>query len=227
MLRTLKHIVKYRLLDGWAQKSYAQEAEDLILSRYFGNQKFGFYVDVGAHHPKRFSNTYYFYKRGWRGINIDAMPGSMALFRQLRSRDINLEVAVGSEEQILPYYIFNEAALNSFDRNLSNERNNAENDYRIIETDNLQTRQLASILDEYLPIGQDISFLSVDVEGLDFDVLKSNDWDKHRPDILLVEILGSSLADLESSEITRFLKKCGYEVYAKAVHPVIFRKVVY
>lgn len=76
-------------------KSYSQEGEDMILSRIFGDKKNGFYVDVGAHHPFRFSNTYLFYKRGWLGINIDAMPGSMRLFDRFRKNDINIESAIG------------------------------------------------------------------------------------------------------------------------------------
>ena len=92
-------------LDGYATKSYSQEGEDMILKRLFGGQKFGFYVDVGAHHPKRFSNTYYFYKKGWRGINIDAMPGSMIAFDKLRPRDINIERPISDKKQILTYYL--------------------------------------------------------------------------------------------------------------------------
>jgi len=76
--------------DGYALKSYSQEGEDMILRRLFEKQLTGFYVDVGAHHPKRFSNTYFFYKQGWHGINIDAMPGSMKLFEKIRPRDILL-----------------------------------------------------------------------------------------------------------------------------------------
>ena len=79
----------------FATKSYSQEGEDLLLRRIFEHQKNGFYVDVGAHHPFRFSNTYLLYKCGWRGINIDAMPGSMRLFRRFRARDINIECGVG------------------------------------------------------------------------------------------------------------------------------------
>ena len=79
----------------FATKSYSQEGEDLLLRRIFEHQKIGFYVDVGAHHPFRFSNTYLLYKRGWRGINIDAMPGSMRLFRKFRPRDTNIECGVG------------------------------------------------------------------------------------------------------------------------------------
>ena len=64
--------------------SYSQEGEDMILRRLFETRRRGFYVDVGAHHPRRFSNTYYFYRQGWSGINIDAAPGSMKLFDRLR-----------------------------------------------------------------------------------------------------------------------------------------------
>lgn len=82
------HITKYHT------KSYAQEGEDMILHRIFERQSVGFYVDVGAHHPFRFSNTYLFYQKGWRGINIDAMPNSMRLFNRFRPRDINLECGI-------------------------------------------------------------------------------------------------------------------------------------
>lgn len=75
-------------------KSYALQGEDLILKEIFHQVKNGFYVDVGAHHPFKFSNTYFFYKRGWRGINIDALPHSMNLFNQFRPRDINVECGV-------------------------------------------------------------------------------------------------------------------------------------
>lgn len=61
-------------------------------SKSFRKKKIGFYVDVGAHHPMRFSNTYFFYRMGWSGINIDAMPGSMKEFKKYRRRDINLEL---------------------------------------------------------------------------------------------------------------------------------------
>ena len=65
-----------RHIAGFSVRSYSQEGEDMILRRIFGDKRLGFYVDVGAHDPRRFSNTYYFYKRGWRGINIEPRPGS-------------------------------------------------------------------------------------------------------------------------------------------------------
>lgn len=86
--------------DKFFEKSYSQEGEDLILKRFFSNKEKGFYIDIGAHHPKRFSNTYLFYSKGWNGINIDAMPGSMRLFNQIRKRDLNLEVPIAKKRKI-------------------------------------------------------------------------------------------------------------------------------
>src|SRR5689334_5444047 len=75
--------------------SFAQEGEDLVRASFFEGRRNGFFVDVGAHHPKRFSNTYHFYLfRERRGINIDATPGSMTAFRRARPEDINIEAAV-------------------------------------------------------------------------------------------------------------------------------------
>ena len=213
-----------RLINGYALESYSQEGEDMILRRIFEKQRSGFYVDVGAHHPMRFSNTYFFYKAGWHGINIDAMPGSMKSFRKYRPRDINIEVPVSLESKELTYYVFNEPALNGFDPRLSRERNSKDNLYKIQKTITLQTQTLCTLLDEHLPANQKINFLSIDVEGLDLEVLRSNDWNKYSPEIVLVEVLRSSLSGIEASDVNQFMVCQGYEPYAKAVNTVIYRK---
>ena len=132
-------------------KSYSQEGEDLILYRIlYGKINKGFYVDVGAHHPKRFSNTYFFYKRGWCGINIEPMPGSKKIFDKYRTKDINLEIPISSREEELTYYVFNDPALNGFSKETSLHRNTLK-DYKIINTINMKTRTLISVLNEHLP----------------------------------------------------------------------------
>ena len=81
---------------AYMNPSYSIEGEDRIVrTLLWRKHDKGFYVDVGAHHPFRFSNTYLFYTQGWSGINIDATPGSMKAFNKYRPRDINLEVGVG------------------------------------------------------------------------------------------------------------------------------------
>lgn len=216
--------IKKHYLDGYAQKSYSQEGEDRILQRLFEGRRQGFYVDVGAHHPQRFSNTYLFYTRGWHGINIDAMPGSMRLFNQFRPRDSNIECGIGETESVLQYYMFNEPALNGFSKTLSDQRHDAASNYQIIQTTPVPVRRLENVLAEQLSPNHPIDFLSVDVEGLDLQVLRSNDWDKFRPEYVLVELLDSSLANIGQDPTSEFLSSVGYEVFAKCVHTAFFRR---
>jgi FkbM family methyltransferase len=213
--------LKSLLFDQFAIKSYSQEGEDMILRRLFEMKNNGFYLDVGAHHPKRFSNTYFFYKKGWRGINIDAMPGSMKSFNKIRSRDINIEKPISKDKCILKYYAFNEPALNGFSKELSLLRDESEN-YKILFTLDIETVTLEDVLNQYLPKNQVIDFLSVDVEGLDFDVLKSINLDKYRPKVILVEILGRTISEIYNDPIYSFLVNENYILYSKAVNTVFF-----
>jgi FkbM family methyltransferase len=205
------------------QECYSQEGEDLIVARLFDEKSDGFYVDVGAHHPIRHSNTYLLYRRGWRGINIDATPGSMAEFRRLRPRDINVECLVASDPSPQRFYMFNEPALNTASRVLANGRPSENAQYQVTNEFELRPRTLASLLDELLPKGQTIDLMSVDVEGLDLDVLRSNDWDRYRPALLLVEALNTGLFDLAGHEIVQFLGDRNYRPIAKLYNTVVFR----
>lgn len=169
-----------------ARVSYSQEGEDLFLQMFFSGIKSGFYVDVGAHHPKRFSNTYLLYVRGWSWINIDPIPGRMELFRKARPKDVNLEVGISLQEGMKALYVFDGDAMTTFDRNMA-ERQQARG-WKIVAEEQVQTRTLASVLDEYSR-GREIDLLNVDTEGLDLEVLQSNDWSKYKPRVVCVEEL--------------------------------------
>jgi FkbM family methyltransferase len=215
--------LKNNYFDGYSLKSYSQEGEDIILKRFFDGQADGFYVDVGAHHPKRFSNTYLFYREGWRGINIDAMPGSMEQFNNIRPRDINIEKPVSDKVETLTYYAFNEPALNSFSKEMSLSRDGLK-DYKIEFTKKITTTTLQKILDVYLPENKEIDFLSIDVEGLDMQVLRSINLQKHSPKMILIEILQTDYFDIINSEINKYLGMYCYSIYAKSGNTVFFRK---
>jgi FkbM family methyltransferase len=193
----------------------------MILRRIFEFNPVGFYVDVGAHHPFRFSNTFYFYKKGWNGINIDAMPESMKLFDRFRPRDINLEIPINDIDQSLTYYSFNEPALNSFSEDISRERNGV-NGYFIEKKIEMKTSKLSKVLSEYLPVGKKIDFLSIDAEGFDLNVLKSNDWLKYRPKCILIEAQGIFLSEVLNEETSIYLQKQNYQIIAKTLHSIFF-----
>lgn len=221
-------VLKKLLLDFWnyfkCQKSYSQDGEDVVLAAYYQERKGykGFFVDIGAHHPVRFSNTWMYYRRGWKGINIDPTPGSMQSFRLIRWRDINLEIGIGSHSKKLTFYCFNEPALNTFDKDIAAERNTG-NPYFITKTVNVSIEPLKIVLDKYLQTNQKIDFFSIDVEGLDLEVLRSNDWEKYRPEFILVEDSKFALNINNESNIYKFLREQNYELIASLKRTSIYR----
>ena len=209
----------------YATASYSQEGEDLILNKILGGKRNGFYIEVGCHHPYRFSNTFFFYRRGWSGVCIDPLPGTKKLFSRARPRDIALENGISVIPGNLTYYMFNEPALNTFDKTIAKDRDD-KNGYRIIKERLISTDTLKTILDG-LSIPKEIDFFSIDVEGLDLEVLKSNDWNKYNPRLVLDEVLNDKFSEIKSDLVSQYLSTVGYEPYAKTGLSVIFKKNKY
>lgn len=205
---------------GFASISFSQEGEDIILGKLLEGVENGFFIDIGAHHPIRFSNTYKFYLKGWRGMNIDAMPNSMGLFNKYRKEDINLEIPIAKEKKTMSFYTYNEPALNTFSEELAKERGEAKKIYQ------LETNPLSDILDKYLPSNiKKIDFLSIDVEGLDLEVLESNNWDKYKPTIIVIESL-TTAKDIKTSlncEVAQYLNTKNYSLCSKADNTLFFK----
>jgi FkbM family methyltransferase len=216
--------VRSILVDEYATKSYSQEGEDMILNRIFEGKRQGFYVDIGAHHPRRFSNTYFFYKRGWSGINVEPNPDVVRIFKSDRSRDINLQCGVSDCEGTLKYHYFNDPALNTFDEIVVRSRLET-TPYKLVKQDDIPVVRLDRILKRHLVVGRKIDFLSVDVEGFDLSVLKSNDWDLFRPSCVLAEVLNATLEEAINGEIAKFMREQGYSVFARTYNTLIFRNV--
>ncbi|MBP7496979.1 MAG: FkbM family methyltransferase [Bacteroidales bacterium] len=199
---------------------HSQIGEDILLNRIFEkkikNGEMGFFVDVGAYHPYHLSNTYFFYKNGWRGINIEPRPGSAKFFNKERPRDINLELAISDKKETLKYYMFKSkySIVNTFCIEDTEEVNLNVRKYnrKVIE---IQTYPLSEVLDKYLPSGQEIDFLSIDVEGLDFNVLRSNNWKKYRPKILLVELYAKNIDEIKNHQIYLYLANLNYKFLDK------------
>lgn len=212
--RRLKRSIQ-QLLFGYHSHapSFSSAGEDMILRHLVGSDKMdGFFVDVGAYHPVVFSNTHFFYVNGWRGINIEARPGSRGLFQAVRPHDINLEVGVSKERgEMTYYYIGPDSPMNSFSREFLEKIGMMG---QVTNEIPIPVFPLADLLGEHLPPGQVIDFMSVDVEGFDLQVLESNDWDAFRPKFVVVE---DTALDARSSEIVRFMKTRGYDVCAQNV----------
>lgn len=190
---------------------FGQSAEDVTLLRLFKKKKGGFYVDVGAYHPRKYSNTYVLHRFwGWNGINIDASAEAIALFEQERPGDVNLHTAVGFSADEAVYWKFDKPARNTFsEANL--QRQYAKGDVEVTGQERIHVRPLADILAEHVPDEKVIDLLDVDAEGLDIEVLQSNDWQRFRPQVVLVEDYSVQTKGLENSEIYSYMKQVGYK----------------
>lgn len=213
------------LFSRYARVSFAQECEDLLLMHQFPKKKRGFYVDVGALHPIRFSNTFAFYRKGWTGLVIEPNPEAIRQFGKVRKKDIFVEEGVAGSEGKLNYYRFTEPAFNTFDPQAAKL---AEAEGRPVK-DILErkTSPLRDILKRSLPNNAKIDFMSIDVEGMDLEALKSNDWERFAPAWVIAEIAredDSPIADIINNPLARYISTLQYEAIIKTGRSVIFKK---
>ncbi|GHV42905.1 hypothetical protein AGMMS49546_23020 [Spirochaetia bacterium] len=153
------------------------------------------------------------------------MPNSMRQFKKVRSRDINIEAGVSDKNGELDYYSFEEPTLNSFDKAISEER--IKKGLKLKEIIRVPVFTINDLLGKYMPHGQPIDFITIDVEGYEYCILQSLDYAKFAPKYFLIEELDYKTVDLleyDASPIYCLLKKQGYAVVAKTQRTVIFRK---
>lgn len=187
--------------DQWfGGKTYAQTGEDLMICNLFelmGIKKPS-YLDVGAHHPWNISNTALLYKRGSRGVNVEANPNLLEEFRTARPEDLNLCTGVGSKAGTMPFYMFDEkSGRNTFDKQVADQFALDYPQFYIREIKQIPVVTLNTLVDEHCPGGFP-NLLSIDVEGLDYDILRGTDLGKSPPAIICVEASTPSIANVIS-----------------------------
>lgn len=184
--------------------TYAQNREDLLLEAFFHDQKKGFYVDVGGFDPDYDSVTKLFYLKGWSGINIEPQPDQYKKFEKRRKRDINIDAAISDTSGTTKLRIYQSGGLSTLSNVLKKkyaQTSSAETDtykeeaVRLVRLDDLFKKYNVTNID----------FMKVDVEGLEKQVLKSNNWKKYRPRVLCVE------AGISDKEVNQYLAtQCEY-----------------
>lgn len=212
----------FQILTGRRQPqfkiSYSQCGEDLIMAHVFHSLgiKDPFYVDIGAHHPKYLNNTYYFHRKGAHGVNIEPDPELFRRFQRQRPKDLNLNFGVtdrpGAEKAQL--HIFNHPTLNTFSREEA-ERIARDPKFKIVKKVSIPIININDVLDRHCS-GKQIHILSVDVEGLDEQIMRGLDFDRHKPLVICLETISYSDTGqgVKNEALIDFIKGHGYMLYA-------------
>jgi FkbM family methyltransferase len=164
--------------------SHAQNAEDVVLRRVLGETAEGFYVDVGASDPVEDSVTFYFYERGWRGVNVEPDPDDYQQLATERPRDVNLNAAVGEEEGRVGFYPSPVRGHGTVKAALATDPS----DGSAIEVAQIR---LDRIFEEHWP-PDGVDFLKIDAEGSEAEALASADLRRWRPRVVLVEAVDAA-----------------------------------
>ncbi len=213
-LRLLATEMVLSLCDRDAIVSYAQTGEDRIIRTLlaehkgpYGEEK-GFYVDVGCNHPTKFSNTFELYKRGWSGISVDANQALIAKHKRIRLAGQSVYAVVSDTEQEMIFTHFKDNLVSS----LSSKHVKEWAEKReIAREETVSTVSLSRILvQENAP--KEFDLLSIDVEGHDFEVLRSIDLEAFKPTLIVIEMHGFQISQCKDNTVYNYLIKRGYHM---------------
>lgn len=178
----------------------------------------GFYVDIGCHAPRRGNNTYWLYKRGWRGILVDVEDEKVMSCKFVRPRDTAVKIAVTDHEGQVTVY-----ADKAFSTTATINKPSGKYAGKNSHSRNVQATTLAKLL-TVLGAPNKFELLSIDTEGSDLQVLRGLDFTIYRPTYICVEeFYKDSVLDLETSEVNKLLVRNGYRLVSVAGFSLIYK----
>lgn len=156
---------KTRRLAKTIKSSYSQHGEDALVKQWLAGYDLsqGIYVDVGANHPISISNTYLFYKNGHHGIVIEPNQSLLSLHKKCRTRDIHLGIGCGEVLSIKKFQIARSHEVSSFIPHYQGKEISYTEYLPVVTLDFIHQ----SLSDHY----KFVFFMSIDVEGYDYEVL--------------------------------------------------------
>ena len=227
-MQVIKAFVKNRLKEILFRvirpNTFSQCGEDVIMKFLFDGKGIHkpSYLDVGTNQPQWGNNTYLFYLCGSRGVCVEADPGLINEISRIRPGDqvIHSGVSVGEVNEA-DFFIFDEPAINTFDRSEALTR--AESGlHRMVRVEKVRLNTVEKILKTHFEKVPDI--LSLDIEGLDFAVLRSLDLRKFCIPVICVEtcVYSESHVKPKDRSIFEYMEQSGYFVYADTYVNTIF-----
>ncbi len=219
------------------RRSYSQSGEDIIICDLFNRLAISYptYLDIGANDPVRLSNTYRLYTRGSKGVCIEPNPVIYKKLLAKRKKDTCINAGVAFDEKTeADFYIFPENfhGLNTFSKKdaifweqIGNDEIGKHKPERIVPIKLIEINEVIATYFSAHP-----NFISVDVEGLDLEIIKRIDFDKYKTEVFCIETLGflEDNKEIKKKNIIDFFISQGYFVYADTYINTIFcRKECY
>ena len=207
--------VQPNVFSQYEKVSYSQSGEDIIIEYLFGLRNIikPVCLDIGAYHPIAANNTYKFFLKGSKCVNIDANPAAIENFTVTRPTDINLNIGVGRSEGQFDFYIMEDAALNTF--SLDEKINLEKIGHLLKEVKKIKMAPVYKVLKEYFDDTAP-DFISIDAEGVDFDIIKSLDFGKYAPKVICIESINYTPdgTGTKRIDLCQFIEQAGYFEYA-------------
>ena len=212
------------LTRAYKKNSYSQAGEDRILTYLFNSLgiKNPSYLDIGANYPISDNNTYIFYETGSTGVCVEADPSLFDELSKIRKNDKCLNIGVTFDDRKeADFYVFPLAGLNTLSKEEAEYREK-HGSYKVERVIKIPLKTINEIIEENFDETPDL--ISIDIEGIDLEVLRSLDFDKHRPTAICVETItySENRTERKIMEITDFVTSKGYFVYADTHINTIF-----
>ena len=193
------------ILSGKFKIQFSQFGEDALVYRHFPKGFVGTYLDIGAYHPFKFSNTARLWMMGWSGVNVDANRASIALFDRARPADVNIWAAV------VPQAGRNSAGTVAF---TGGEEINAVGRIADDET-GAQQVPATTLKDLCGHFTRPVDFMNVDIEGLDEALIGDEAFRTLAPRLLAIEQYGEDIAEIMRRPGTVSLIRQGYSLVSR------------
>ncbi|MBD1164945.1 FkbM family methyltransferase [Pelagibacterales bacterium SAG-MED13] len=217
------YLRNFKYLNGGTQFN-----EDKYFNNFFKEDYRGQFVDLGCFHPTRHNNTFQFYKKNWKGINVDLNPVTIELFNFFRSKDININCAISNKKEYKKLYFVNDfSPLNTIDPNhLNFLKKNFSLNKDNFSIKKVKTENINNILKKYK--FYKIDFLNIDLEGLESEIIQSINFKKYKINLICIEILNhNNMSKNKSKKIKQILKKNKFKFLKKIGVNSIYKNTLY
>jgi FkbM family methyltransferase len=201
-----------KIVPAGVHVSYAQAGDDLVAASLFAGLGIPrpSFLDVGAFDPVNNNNTYLFYQGGARGVLVEPNPAITERLERVRPGDTVVVAGLGTDERTeADYYMLDNPRLNTFDKDQA-ERVARETGHVIKQVVKVPMLTINRVIEGHFG-GKAPDYISIDIEGMDFAVLKTLDFARYRPKVICAETLVANTTR-HNPDTTKLLVDNGYEV---------------